>query len=42
MSKKKPHIGDGDGGYIEGVRARHKARQERVQSGKVSPKDGNE
>ena len=41
MTKSKPHIGDGDGGYIKGARAKHKARQERVQAGKVSPKDGN-
>ncbi len=41
MSKKKPHIGDGDGGYFAGARARAKARQDRVQSGKISPKDGN-
>ena len=41
MGKKKPHIGEGHGGYFEAIRAKAKALREKIAAGKMSPKDGN-
>ena len=41
MANKKPHIGEGHGGYFEAIRAKGKALRDKIASGKMSPKDGN-